>query len=319
MHPKRRLVLLFTLLILRPDLRIRADRRERWRGPGEHHRPVERGGHEPWEFKPEGGDWKAIAVPAGGWRTQGYTCDAGTYRTTLTLPTYPGGDRVRLAFDAINFGAKISAGRDEASLHPVAEHIDGWVPVNADLTPLAAPGEKLLVQVEVAGRKKADGQRQIHRARGSLVVSRVGGGHPARRPAGNPARRARGDVFVRTALGPDVLNAQVTLANDTDAPPWSRWRPPSSRQTARHFEYPKIAEVTCDLPANDHPHGRSSGTSRGPPARKVTGGQTCRTSPAFKRNSIVSCWRSRSMDARCNATPNASVSGSSRPWAIITS
>ena len=50
-----------------------------------------------WEFKPEGGVWKAIQVPAGGWRTQGYTCDAGTYRTTLTLPTYSSGERARLS------------------------------------------------------------------------------------------------------------------------------------------------------------------------------------------------------------------------------
>jgi hypothetical protein len=46
-----------------------------------------------WEFKPEGGDWKPIQVPAGGWRAQGYTCDAGMYRTWMTIaPCWSGKD-----------------------------------------------------------------------------------------------------------------------------------------------------------------------------------------------------------------------------------
>ena len=149
MQTKHRLVLPFTLLILASpcvSAQVHADITSITN--------LSSAAGAAWEFKPEGGDWKAIDVPAGGWRTQGYTCDAGTYRTTLTLPAYAGSERVRLAFDAINFGAKIFAGKDEASLQPIAEHINGWVPVKADLTPVAAPGEKLLVQVEVAGRKK---------------------------------------------------------------------------------------------------------------------------------------------------------------------
>src|ERR1700683_334720 len=107
-----------------------------------------------WEFKPEGADWGTIQVPAGGWRAQGLTCDSGIYRAWVTIPKDMGSQRVHLAFDAINFGAKIYAGKDEASLTPVAEHVDGWVPVTADITSSAQPGEKLLIQVEVAGRKK---------------------------------------------------------------------------------------------------------------------------------------------------------------------
>ena len=202
-----------------------------------------------WEFKPEGGGWKAIEVPAGGWRTQGYTCDAGTYRTTLTLPTYAGGERVRLAFDAINFGAKIYAGKDEAGLQLVAEHIDGWVPVKADLTPVAAPGEKLLVQVEVAGRKKL-------MANGKFLVPEGASWYPGLeegilrgvRLEIVPAVRVE-DVFVRTSVGPDVLNAQVTLANDTDAPAAVSLAPAVESANGANYPYPKMTETTCQLPA----------------------------------------------------------------------
>ena len=202
-----------------------------------------------WEFKPEGGDWKTIQVPAGGWRAQGYTCDAGTYRTTLTVPAYPKGDHVLLTFDAINFGAKIFAGMDEASLRPVAEHIDGWVPVHADLTSVAVPGEKLLVQVEVAGRKKL-------MANGKFIVPEGASWYPGLaegilRGVHLEILRAVGvqNVFVQTALGPDVLNAWVTLVNYTDVPAAVALSPTVESANGAHFDYPKIAEVTYDVPA----------------------------------------------------------------------
>ena len=175
----------------------------------------------------------------------------GTYRTTLTLPDYPGGDRVRLAFDAINFGAKILAGKDEASLQPVAEHIDGWVPVNADLTSIAAPGQKLLVQVEVAGRKK------LTAPNGKFLVPEGASWFPGLAEGILrgvhleilPAVRVE-DVFVRTTLGPDMLNAQVTLANDTGAPATVALTSAVESTADARFEYPKIAESTYTLPAN---------------------------------------------------------------------
>ncbi len=202
-----------------------------------------------WIFKPEGGDWKPIEVPAGGWRKQGYNCDAGTYRTTLTLPAHRDGDRVRLVFDAINFGAKISAGRDEASLQPIAEHVDGWVPVGADLTSLAAREEKLLVQVEVAGRKKfmANGKFTVPEG-ASWFPGLAEGILRGVRLEILPAVRVE-DVFVRTALGPDVLDAQVTLTNDTEAPATVSLAPTLESANNARFDYPKIAGITCNLPA----------------------------------------------------------------------
>jgi hypothetical protein len=202
-----------------------------------------------WEFKPEGDDWKAIQVPAGGWRTQGYTCDAGTYRTTLTLPAYDAGNRVRLAFDAINFGAKIYAGKDKAGLQLIAEHIDGWVPVKADLTPFAASGEKLLVQVEVAGRKKL-------MANGKFIVPEGASWYPGLEEGILrgvhleivPAVRVE-DVFVQTSVGPDVLKAQVTLANDSDGPATVSLAPTVESANGANFNYPKMVDLTCNLPA----------------------------------------------------------------------
>ena len=124
-----------------------------------------------WEFKPEGGTWQPIQVPAGGWRAQGYSCDAGTYRTMLPIPAEAAGQLVRVDFAAVNFGAEVFAGPDEARLTRVAAHVNGWMPFTADITSLARPGDKLLLQVEVDGRKKFLRNGKYTVAEGADLVS----------------------------------------------------------------------------------------------------------------------------------------------------
>ncbi len=108
-----------------------------------------------WLFAAENSpDWKPILVPAGGWRSQGYTCDAGSYRTTISIPSDAAGKTVRLAFAAVNFGADVSVGPDDAHMKHVGSHVNGWMPFTADITQLALPGKPLLIQVDVKGRHK---------------------------------------------------------------------------------------------------------------------------------------------------------------------
>jgi len=205
-----------------------------------------------WEFKPEGGDWHSIQVPAGGWRAQGYTCDAGTYRTWITMPQFYQGQRVQLAFDAINFGADISAGPDADSLVPVAHHVDGWLPVTADLTALATPGGKLLVQVEVAGRKKfmVNGKYTVPEGATwykGLEEGIIRGVHLQLLP---PVRVE--DVFVQTKLAPDTLSAQVTLVNDADEPTAVTLAPRIHSAGPASFDYPAIPTMSATVPAHSH-------------------------------------------------------------------
>ena len=171
-----------------------------------------------WEFKPEGGDWQPIQVPAGGWRAQNYKCDAGTYRAWLAIPKNIDGRRVRLTFDAINFGADIFVGQDASNLVAVAHHIDGWVPVTADLTSLATPGGKLLVQVEVAGRKKfmVNGKYTVPEGATWYQGLEEGIIRGVHLNLLNPVRVE--DVFIQTQVAPDTLKAEVALVNDTDFP-----------------------------------------------------------------------------------------------------
>ena len=106
------------------------------------------------------------------------------------------------------------------------------------------------MQVEVAGRKK------LTAANGKFIVPEGASWYPGLAEGILrgvhleilPAVRVE-DVFVRTTVGPDVLNAQVTLANDTDAPAVVSLAPAVESANGANFEYPKIAEVTCDLPA----------------------------------------------------------------------
>jgi hypothetical protein len=209
-----------------------------------------------WKFKPEGGEWEPILVPAGGWRAQGYTCDAGTYRTWIAVPKNVNGRRVKLTFDAINFGADIYAGKDAASLVAVAHHIDGWLPVTADLTALAGPGEKILVQVEVAGRKKfmVNGKYAVPEGATwypGLEEGILRGVHLEMLP---PVRVE--DVCVRTHLAPDTLAAEVTLVNDSDNPAVVTLTASLQSASRSAFDYPAIPRATVSLAAHTRQQAR---------------------------------------------------------------
>jgi hypothetical protein len=203
-----------------------------------------------WEFKPEGGEWKPILVPAGGWRAQGYTCDAGTYRTWITVPKNVDGRRVRLAFEAINFGADIFAGKDVAGLVEIAHHVDGWLPVTADLTAFAVPGGKILVQVEVTGRNR-------FRTNGKYTVPEGATWYPGleegiirgvRLEMVPPVRVE--DAFIRTRVAPDTWAAELTLQNDSDESAAVTLISKIAPAGRTKFDYPAIPDSAVTLPAH---------------------------------------------------------------------
>jgi hypothetical protein len=203
-----------------------------------------------WEFKPEGGGWKPILVPAGGWRAQGYTCAAGVYRTWILIPKQVDGRRVRLAFDAINFGADIFAGPNESNLVAVAHHVDGWLPVTVDLTPFARPAAKILVQVVVAGREKfmVNGKYTVPEGATwypGLAEGIIRGVHLELLP---PVRVE--DVFIRTRLAPDTLAAEVSLVNDSDKAVAVTLRAKIRSAGRTKFNYPAVPDTAATLPAH---------------------------------------------------------------------
>jgi len=168
-----------------------------------------------WEFQPENGVWKSIVVPGGGWRAQGYTCDAGTYKTAISIPTSAQGHDIRLKFEAINFGADILVGSSEASLTEVGSHVDGWLPVSVDITKFVTPGRSTLLEVEVKGRRKF----MLH---GKYLVPEGATWDPYLEEG-----ILRGvsleilplvhvdSVFAVTKLGPDTVAAEVSVTNSS--------------------------------------------------------------------------------------------------------
>ena len=168
-----------------------------------------------WQFQPEGGDWQSISVPAGGWRAQGLTCDAGTYRTTIQVPASAAGQDVELNFSAINFGADILVGPNSDSLVKVTSHIDGWLPVIADVTQYVVPGKPLTVEVDVKGRKK-------FMVNGKYTVPEGATWDPYLEEG--ILRGVTLDIlppvhidnaFIETTVGPDTIKAQVTVTNSS--------------------------------------------------------------------------------------------------------
>ena len=201
-----------------------------------------------WEFKPEGGGaWAKIAVPAGGWRAQGLTCDAGTYRATIPIPRSASGRVVRLAFDAVNFGAAVSAGPDAAALTPVASHVNGWMPFTADVTRLAVPGQPLLVQVEVKGRNKFKVNGKYTVPEGAtwdpfLEDGLLRGVHLEVLPLVHVD-----DVCVKTDVARKTLQAFVTVVNASDRFAAVTLTSRLSSALGLPFPYPKIAPLSVSL------------------------------------------------------------------------
>jgi len=200
-----------------------------------------------WEFRPEGGTWQPIQVPAGGWRTQGYTCDAGTYRTTLLIPPEARGRVVRVAFSAVNFGAEVFAGADETRLIRVAEHVNGWMPFKADVTPLVKPGQRILLQVEVKGRKKFMVNGKYTVPQGADWFPGVADGI-LRGVAVEiiPALHVE-DIWIRTRLKPDTLQARVTVKNAGARPVTATLDFALSSWNHQGFHYPRIPEIKVKL------------------------------------------------------------------------
>ena len=203
-----------------------------------------------WQFQPEGGEWKAIAVPAGGWRAQGYLCDAGTYRATIPVPQNARGRQILIAFDAVNFGADVSVGPDDTHLTPVASHVDGWVPFTADVTSEAVPGSPLRVVVSVKGRRKFMVRGKYTVPEGAtwdpyLEEGILRGVHLELLPTVHVD-----DVFVRTDVDHQTLQPQVTVVNATGRPATVTLTAKLLSAGGGNFHYPRLPSVTVPIPPN---------------------------------------------------------------------
>ena len=104
-----------------------------------------------WQFTPEGGEKRTIAVPGGGWLKQGIDCEAGTYETTIYVPDTGSPQVTILELGAVNHLAKCYL--NDALIH---EEVTAFTPQNIDLTDHVTPGQsyclKLFVRAFENGR-----------------------------------------------------------------------------------------------------------------------------------------------------------------------
>lgn len=200
-----------------------------------------------WQFQPEGGAWGDIVVPAGGWRAQGHVCDAGTYRTQLSIPAAAKGKAVRVTFAAVNFGVEVFAGKDEKHLVKVAEHLSGWMPFSADLSAIAIHGESLLFIVKVNGRKKywRDGKYLI--PQGATWFEGLAEGIIRGIELQILPPVFVEDIYVKTDVASDHLQSEVTLVNTTAQAVTVTVQRYLSSAGAGAFTYPSLPSVTASL------------------------------------------------------------------------
>jgi len=204
-----------------------------------------------WELRPENGAWQPIRVPEGGWKTQGFHSDAGTYRTRIRVPVFATGHFVRLAFAAVNFGAVVLAGPDESHLQKVAEHLNGWVPFTADLTSVAKPGSELLVEVQVNGREKyrlANGRFAI--AEGASWSTDIADGILRGVELQVLPRIHIEDVHIITNHNPDLLSITASISNAEDHPQAVDITGELQSWNKGFVRYPKVHSASATIPAH---------------------------------------------------------------------
>lgn len=204
-----------------------------------------------WQFQPADGRWETILVPAGGWRTQGHSCDAGTYKVEIPIPACAAGQVVRVAFAAVNFGAEVFAGPDESHLVKVAEHLNGWMPFTADLTPHLIPGQTLLLVVKVNGRKQylRDGKYII--PQGATWFEGLADGIIRGVELQILPPVFIDDVFIRTQVAEDYLEPEVTLVNATNTAAAITVEGRLSAGGQGDFTYPTIPPLFVTLAAGE--------------------------------------------------------------------
>lgn len=193
-----------------------------------------------WQFQPENGAWSPIRVPDGGWKTQGYSCDAGTYKAVISIPNFSANQRVLLDFDAINFGGRVQVGSDASHLTEVANHVDGWVPVTADITDDVISGKPALLVVDVAGRAKFKRNGKYIVPEGATWCSTLEDGilrgvHLRVVPAIRVS-----DIFVQPSVESRTLRTTVQITNSTNLSANVQLTGSLSSWNSAPFAYPRI-------------------------------------------------------------------------------
>jgi len=203
-----------------------------------------------WQFRPEKSDtFKQIMVPAGGWRAQGYSCDAGTYRVSIPIPAEAKGQTIRIAFAAVNFGAEVKAGPDLEHLSKVVSHVNGWMPFTADVTSIATPGMNLTIEVDVQGRKKFMKNGKYTVPEGATWYYGLEEGILRGVKLQVLPKVRIEDICVRTHMHPDTLEAIASVVNDTDREQTVRLRSALSPWQTGTFNYARIADVAVSVTA----------------------------------------------------------------------
>jgi hypothetical protein len=200
-----------------------------------------------WRFRAGDAEWRPIRVPAGGWKTQGYDGAVGVYRTKLEIPAEAAGRAVRIAFEAVNFGARVFVGRDSERLDLVAEHVGGWMPFTADLTGRVAPGDQCILEVEVKGK-------EAFKRDGKYLVAEAAPWQP--RMADGILRGIAleiapivfvDDIFVKTSVFDDQIRAEAVVENHSDRTVSVTLKPSLQSESGADAEYPEFAAVTATL------------------------------------------------------------------------
>ncbi|MGA2866929.1 MAG: glycoside hydrolase family 2 TIM barrel-domain containing protein [Verrucomicrobiota bacterium] len=198
-----------------------------------------------WDFRPEGGSWRSIRVPGGGWLKQGFDCESALYQRRIRVPHGPAGQVVRLELGAVNHVTDCFLGGDEASLKKIGSDVTAFTPQVFDLTPHVRPGGDFLLRLAIRayqnGRPVAP-----HWAEWCECI--------ARGLFRSAHLRTYPDVFISdtqvvTSVAQRALCCQVWITNDSDrvrtvdlAASFSSWNRAS-------WKYPSLPAPTLPIPA----------------------------------------------------------------------
>jgi len=196
-----------------------------------------------WTFTPEGGAPAPITVPGGGWLKQGFSCDAGTYETWITIPEAGFPQVTKLQLGAVNHIAEYWLGASPENMVKIHEDVTAFTHQTVDLTPYVKPGETCLLQIFVRAWQD-DHAVAPHCADWCECIAR--GIFRSAELLVYPEVYVR-DIFVKTSVEKQELSCEVTVTNASDALRSITLKPALSSPQGTNWAYPTLSPISVTL------------------------------------------------------------------------
>lgn len=196
-----------------------------------------------WTFTPENGSSTSIEVPGGGWRKQGFNCDAAVYERIIDIPWEAEGNVVRLEIGAVNHYAAYYIAGMQGEFQKVYEEVTAFTNQFVDLTAFVKAGERYRLRIEVRSHQNGRAIAPDNFEEWPIPRGLFRSIHLCIYPAIYVQ-----DVFIRTFTTTNTMSYTVTIHNETDQyKPIEIFATLSPWNTGASWHYPELPPEKLSL------------------------------------------------------------------------